>query len=159
MTQRGKSGTPVSRRELLAHIDKWQDVLRLRDWDIRLRMVGTKWRKFGDVKVDWDDKKALVLVNRKPYSNRDVNLEELVVHELLHLKLHAMDQMMLDLLDSLYGEDRDDPKRQFAETQFMTVLEQTVEDLTKALLAADGSGKPLSFDRIERDLQRERRTR
>ncbi len=140
----------VSRKELAALVAKWQDILRLRDWDIRVRIVRRKWRKFGDVEADADDKKAVLLVNHRPYSRADFNLEELVVHELLHLKLDPMDQMLVDLLDSLYGEDEDDPKRRFARTQFMVMLETTVEDLTKALLAAAGSPKPLSFGRLQK---------
>ena len=72
-------------------IEKWQDILRLRDWDIRVRIVETEWRKSGDIKMDMDDKKAVILINNNPKST---NLEELVVHELLHLKLWGMDQML-----------------------------------------------------------------
>jgi len=30
------------------HLCKWQDILRLRDWDIRIKVVCQKWRKLGD---------------------------------------------------------------------------------------------------------------
>jgi hypothetical protein len=75
-------GVNVSKLEEL--ITKWQDILRLRDWDIKLKIVETEWRKSGDIKIDMDDKKAVMLINNNPKST---NLEELVVHELLHLKL------------------------------------------------------------------------
>ena len=56
----------VDRREVEKHLKKWQDILRLRDWDIAVKMVGTKWRKSGDVKVDLDNKKAILLINKNP---------------------------------------------------------------------------------------------
>ncbi len=59
-----------------------------------------------------------------------------------------MDQMLVQLLDAVFGADADEPKRDFAETQFMTLLESTTEDLAKALLAASGSPTPLTFERL-----------
>ena len=47
--------------------------------------------------------------------------------------------MLVQLLDAVFGTDATDPKREFAETQFMQLLESTTEDLAKALLAAGGS--------------------
>ena len=83
------------------------------------------------------------------------HLEEIVVHELIHLRLYAMDQMLVQLLDAVFGADADDPKREFAETQFMTLLESTTEDLAKALLAASGSTAPLTFGRLREEVERE----
>jgi hypothetical protein len=54
----------VGRREVEKHLKKWQTILRLRDWDIAVKMVGTKWRKSGDVKVDLDNKKVILLINK-----------------------------------------------------------------------------------------------
>jgi len=66
-------------------------VLRLSDWDIRIRMQPADWPKSGDILADLEDKKAFVLINECPVSDR---LEQLVVHELLHIELCAMDQML-----------------------------------------------------------------
>jgi hypothetical protein len=143
----------VDRREVEKHLRKWQDILRLRDWDIAVKMVGTKWRKSGDVKVDLDNKKAILLINKNPRTCR--NIEELVVHELLHLKLYGMDQMIDSLLSAVYGSKEDDAKREFAYTQFMVLLESTVEDLTKGYLTAIGSEEALSFDRIQKEVDKE----
>jgi hypothetical protein len=143
----------VDRREVEKHLKKWQDILRLRDWDIAVKMVGTKWRKSGDVKVDLDNKKAILLINENPRTCR--NIEELVVHELLHLKLYGMDQMIDSLLSAVYGNKEDDAKREFAYTQFMVLLESTVEDLTKGYLTAIGSEEALSFDRIQKEVDKE----
>ena len=140
-------------RDILA---RWQPILRLADWDIDLRLVTTPWRKSGDIKVDLDDRKAVLLLNAEP---RSENLEETIVHELIHLRLYAMDQMLVNLLDAVFGADADDPKREFAETQFMTLLESTTEDLAKALLAASASAAPLSFGRLREEVEREIGTR
>ncbi len=131
---------------LEAYLLKWQRLLRLQDWDIRLQVVGAEWRKTGDIKIDQDDKKAVLLFNGK--NPRQENREEVIIHELLHLKLYAMDQMLVQLLDSVFGPDENDPKRAFAETQFMVLLESTVEDLAKSFLALGGDDKTLSFGRV-----------
>jgi len=133
-------------------LTKWQDILRLRDWDIKVELADAKWRKSGDIKMDAEDKKAIMLVNENPKSD---NLEELVVHELLHLKLWDMDQMIEMLINLVYGEDERDPKREFAHAQFMRTLESTVEDLTKGYLAASGCREELSFGRMRRQVEDE----
>ena len=138
--------------EARAALVRWQPILRLADWDIALRLVETPWRKTGDVKIDLDDRKAVLLLRE---SQAAEHLEEVVVHELVHVRLYAMDQMLVQLLDAVFGADASDPKREFAETQFMTLLEATTEDLAKALLAASGSTAPLLFDRLDAEVERE----
>lgn len=133
-------------------LKKWQDILRLRDWDIQIRIVDKSWRKSGDIKMDMDDRKAVMLINKNPKST---NLEELVVHELLHLKLWGMDQMIENLIITVFGDKDEDPKKEFAMTQFFTLLESTVEDLAKGYLAANGVQTPLSFGRLENQIKAE----
>ncbi len=142
----------ISISEIESYLDKWKDILRLRDWDIELEFIKTPWRKSGDIKIDLDDKKAKLLVNNTP---KCTNMEELIIHELLHLKLYAMDQMIEELLNILYGEDENDPKKAFAYGQFMLLLESTVEDLTKGYLSASNSKKPLSFGRLQKEIDKE----
>ncbi len=142
----------MSQDQIAEHLERWQDILRLRDWDIQLEYGPSGWRKSGDIKVDLEDRKAILLINERP---RSENLEELVVHELVHVKLYALDQMLLDLLESIYGENENDPRRHFAYTQFMIALESTTEDLTKALLAAAGRDRDLSFGRLRAEVERE----
>jgi hypothetical protein len=132
---------------LLNYLSKWQDILRLRDWDINLTLVGTDWRKTGDIKIDADDRKAVLMINSS--NPKHANMEEVIIHELLHLKLWGMDQMLEQLMFSIFGEDAADPKQRFAQTQFMTLLESTVEDLTKSFLSLGGSDKNLSFGRVD----------
>jgi hypothetical protein len=144
----------VSEKEVEAHLKKWQDVLRLRDWDILIRIVKTKWRKSGDIKIDLDDKKAVLLINQTPKCESLEELEELVVHELLHLKLYGLDQMIEELLSLVYGKE-ESSKRDFAQTQFMVLLESTVEDLTKGYLASIGNQKNPSFCRLRKSINEE----
>jgi len=82
-------------------------------------------------------------------------LEELIIHELLHLKLYGMDQMIEDLLSIVYGKKEKNPKREFVITQFMILLESTVEDLTKGYLTAIKSQEPLSFGRLQKQIDKE----
>ena len=138
--------------EVAEHLNKWQNILRLRDWDIMIKIVKSKWRKSGDIKIDLEDKKAVLLLN---YAPKCENLEELIIHELLHLKLYGMDQMIEDLLSIVYGKKEKNPKREFAITQFMILLESTVEDLTKGYLTAIKSQEPLSFGRLRKQIDKE----
>ena len=131
---------------------KWQPLLRLGDWDIAVQIVTQPWRKSGDVKIDLDDHKAILLLNEHP---RSENLEEVIVHELVHVKLWALDQMIEELLGAVYGKDEGDPRREFAYGQFMIALESTTEELTKALLAAAQSEAPLSFGRLRGEVEKE----
>ncbi len=142
----------ANKEEIEGYLNRWQDILRLRDWDILIKIVKTRWRKSGDIKIDLDDKKAILLVNHTP---KCTNLEELVIHELLHLKLYGMDQMLESLLSIIFGKKEDDPKKEFAYTQFMVLLESTVEDLTKGYLEAIKSQKPLSFGRLQKAIDEE----
>ncbi|MCA9957152.1 MAG: hypothetical protein KC434_20630, partial [Anaerolineales bacterium] len=133
----------VQEELLHQYLAKWQDILRLRDWDIRLTLVDIEWRKTGDIKIDEDDKNAILMINAA--NPKKENLEEVIIHELLHIKLWGLDQMLERLLFSVFGKDENDPKFDFAYTQFMVLIESTVEDLTKSFLAMGGTNKELSF--------------
>ncbi|HOP26876.1 MAG TPA: hypothetical protein PLM22_06365 [Candidatus Sabulitectum sp.] len=134
---------------------KWQRVLRLSDWDIKLTTVSTDWRKSGDVKIDRDNRMAAVLLHE---SIPEEHLEEVLVHELLHLKVYGMDQMIERLIELLYPEE-EDPGRAFAMDSFMLELETTVEDLTKAMLTAGGENREFWFKRVDRQIDEELRGR
>lgn len=74
------------------YLNKWQDILRIRDWDIKIELVDKEWRKSGDIKIDRDVKQAVLMINN--FNRKHTNLEALVIHELIHLKLWGMDQMI-----------------------------------------------------------------
>lgn len=73
------------------------------------------------------------------------NLEEVIVHELMHLKLYPLDQLTEGLIDAHY--ERETLAHDAIYTQFMIMLEQTVEELAKCYLGAFGENKNLSFGR------------
>ncbi|MCL2593248.1 MAG: hypothetical protein FWD82_07760 [Defluviitaleaceae bacterium] len=134
-------------RDLLKTLEKWQKILRLKDWDIKLELVTKEWRKTGDVKIDQADKTAIMLINN--CNPKQTNIEALIIHELLHIKLWGMDQMIESLLKCVYGEDDEDPKYVFAYTQFMELLEVTTQDLTKGYVELGADDKSVSFGRIQ----------
>lgn len=135
-------------KALEMYLRKWQDILRLRDWDIKYELVNVEWRKTGDIKIDETDRKAILMVNG--YNPKQTNLEALVIHELLHLKLWGMDQMTERLIYSVFGQNEDDPKFKFAYNQFMETLESAVEDLAKGFLSIKGEDKEISFGRVQK---------
>ncbi|EOU1763240.1 hypothetical protein LTX09_002589 [Clostridium perfringens] len=135
------------------YLRKWQERLRLKDWDIKLQLINQEWNKTGDIKIDMTDKKAIVMINN--YNPKENNLEPVIIHELLHLKLWGMDQMIEQLMYLVFGKDENDPKFDFAYTQFMNILESTVEDLYKSFLTLDGEDKKISFERVQKQVDDE----
>lgn len=103
------------------------------------------WRKTGDFKVDCDDKKAVLMLNAA--NPKQENLEEVIVHELMHLKLYPLDQLTESLITTQFEDDT--PAQSFAYRQFFHTLECTVEELTKCWLLEFGEDKTLSFGRCE----------
>ena len=137
----------MERREIEALFDKWCKKLRLNpDWDIRLQLVDDpSWKKTGDFQVDCDDKNAILLLNWT--HPKQENLEEVIIHELMHLKMYPLDQVTESLITSIWPEDS--PAQSFAYTQFFTALEQTVEELTKCFLLEFGDDRKFSFGRCK----------
>lgn len=138
----------TDRAEIQKAFDKWVKKLRLvPDWDIRLEWVeDPSWRKTGDFKVDCDDKKAILLLNG--VDPKQENLEEVLVHELMHLKLYPLDQVTEALIKSNFEEGT--PGYNLAYYGFFGTLEQTVEELAKCFLLEFGENKDLSFGRCRR---------
>jgi hypothetical protein len=139
--------------DMRKYLEKWRKILRLQDWDIRLQTVDRPWRKTGDIKIDVCDKNAILLINI--CNPKQTNLEELIIHELLHLKLYGMDQMLERHINALYGEEDADPKREIIYHEFMVLLESTVHDLTKGFITQCGDDKELSFGRLEKEVEKE----
>ena len=135
----------MDRETVQALFDRWVRRLRIYPaWDVRLEWVeDASWRKTGDIKIDCDDKKAIVLLNGA--NPRQENLEEVIVHELLHLKMYPLDQTTETLIDACFPENT--PEKDFAMAQFFTTLEQTVEELAKCCLLEFGENRDLSFGR------------
>lgn len=137
----------MDRDYVKALFDKWCKKLRIvPGWDVLLEFVeDPAWRKTGDFKIDCDDRKAVLLINAA--NPKSENLEEVIVHELLHLKMYPLDQVTESLIVSSFQEET--PQRDFAYYQFFTALEQTVEELTKCYLLEFGENKELSYGRCK----------
>lgn len=144
---------PVDEKLINECLAKWQPLLSLSDWDIRSVIVHKKvWRKSGDVKIDESNRMAAVMIK----SDLDqAYLEEVVVHELLHIKLWGLDQMIEESLNSLFGKEDSEGKRIFAQGQFMRELEATTQDLTRALLDASGFDGEYLFNRVQKEINGE----
>lgn len=138
----------MHRDELNALLDKWCGRLRITPgWDVQLQLMDDPtYRKTGDIKIDCDDRKAIVILNVSGAGAG--NMEEVLVHELFHLKLYPLDQVTEGLVQSCFEEDS--PAQRFAYTQFFTALEQTVEELAKCFLREAGDDTALDFGRCRR---------
>lgn len=135
----------MTEQEINDLFEKWISILRLKNnWDIKLDLVrDPQFHKTGDLKIDCDDRKAILMLNR--LNPKQENPEEVIVHELLHLKLYPLDQLTEGLIDGHY--QKDSPAYDTIYTQFMTMLEQTVEELTKCCLGSFGENRDLSYGR------------
>jgi len=138
----------MDREEILRLFEKWCEKLRLKNtWDVKLEFVeDVNWRKTGDFKVDCDDKKAILLLNIA--NPKQENLEEVIVHELLHLKMYPLEQVTEALIISNFEEGSN--AYNFAYHQFFVTLEQTVEEMTKCFLFEFGENKELSYGRCNK---------
>lgn len=137
----------MDRAKTQALFEKWCRKLRIvPGWDVLLEFVeDPDWRKTGDFKIDCDDRKAVLMLNT--VNPKQENVEEVIVHELLHLKMYPLDQVTEALIVSNFREGT--PEWDFAYHQFFTALEQTVEELTKCYLLEFGENKELSYGRCK----------
>ena len=138
-----------SKEELTLLFEKYCKKLRITPpWDIRLEFVeDANWRKTGDFKIDCTDQKAILLLN---FANpKQENMEEVIVHELMHIKMYPLDQVTESLITSNFEEGT--PGYNLAYTQFFSTLEQTVEELTKCFLFEFGENKELSYGRCNKE--------
>lgn len=135
----------MDKNQLTALFNKYCKKLRITPgWDVRLQfMEDPDWCKTGDFKIDCDDKKAVLLLNIQ--NPKQENLEEVIIHELMHLKLYPLDQITESLIISSFEEGT--PGYDFAYTQFFVALEQTVEELAKCFLLEFGENKEFSYGR------------
>lgn len=116
----------MTQEELEGLARKWQEILRLRDWEIYVAL--TRARDFeeegqageADIRLPHRIAKIYILdpVDHSPTYWRPLDLEEVLVHELLHLHL-----------EPLWPKDRD--------TGCHVAEEQAVNALARALIALD----------------------
>ena len=139
----------MNREEISALFEKYVRKLRITPaWDVRLELVeDPAWPKTGDFRIDCDDRKAILLLNAA--DPKQENLEEVIVHELMHIKMYPLDQVTESLIASCFEEGS--AAGNFAYQQFFTALEQTVEELTKCFLLEFGENRELSYGRCSRN--------
>ena len=137
----------MEKEQIQALFEKWCRKLRIVPaWDVRLEFVDDPlWRKTGDFKIDCDDRNAVLMLNAA--NPKKENLEEVIVHELLHLKLYPLDQVTESLIVSQFEEGT--PGWNFAYREVFIALEITVEELTKCFLLEFGENKKISFGRCK----------
>ena len=128
--------------------DKYTKKLRIvPEWDIRLEFVeDDDWKKTGDFKIDPTDKKAILMLNAA--SPKDENIEETIVHELMHIKLYPLDQVCESMIINMFEEGS--KEQNFAYQTFYETLEVTVEELAKCFLLEFGENKEFSSGRMEK---------
>lgn len=128
--------------------DKYTKKLRIvPEWDIRLEFVEDEdWKKTGDFKIDPTDKKAILMLNAS--NPKDENIEETVVHELMHIKMYPLDQVCESMIINMFEEGS--KEQNFAYQTFFETLEVTVEELAKCFLLEFGENKEFSFGRMNK---------
>lgn len=133
---------------LTALFEKYIQKLRITPaWDVRLEFVeDPAWNKTGDFKIDCDDRKAILLLNTMNPTQE--NLEEVIIHELMHIKMYPLDQVTESLIANCFEEGSAASK--FAYQQFFMTLEQTVEELAKCFLLEFGEDKEFSYGRCSK---------
>ena len=139
----------MEKEAILSLFEKYIRKLRITpSWDVKLEFVeDPSWPKTGDFKIDCDDRKAILLINA--VNPKQENLEEVIVHELMHIKMYPLDQVTESLIISCFEEGS--AASGFAYRQFFTTLEQTVEELTKCFLLEFGESKEFSYGRCSRE--------
>ena len=138
----------MDREKLTSLFEKYCRKLRITPaWDVKLELIDDPaWTKTGDFRIDCDDRKAVLMLNIN--NPRQENPEEVIVHELMHIKMYPLDQVTESLITSQFEEGT--PASDFAYTQFFNALEQTVEELTKCFLLEYGDNKEFSYGRCRR---------
>lgn len=140
--------TKMDKTELSALFEKYIRKLRITPaWDVKLQFIeDPSWPKTGDFKIDCDDRKAVLLLNI--LNPTQENLEEVIVHELMHIKMYPLDQVTESLIINCFEEGSAASK--FAYQQFFSALEQTVEELSKCFLLEFGENKTFSYGRCSK---------
>ena len=138
----------MDREKITALFEAYIRKLRITPaWDVRLEFVeDPSWTKTGDFKIDCDDRKAILLLNAGNPTQE--NLEEIIIHELMHIKMYPLDQVTESLIANCFEEGS--AASNFAYQQFFMTLEQTVEELAKCFLLEFGENKEFSYGRCSK---------
>ena len=135
-----------NKEELQKRFEELLKIFQFENWNIKLEFIEKDWKNTGNVKVDIEGKTAIVYLNI--FNPKMENLEQVLIHELCHIKLWKLDQYCESLLDATF-EDKDSAAYNFAYDQFMLHLEQTTEELARTYVSMIAENKYLSFNRCE----------
>ena len=108
-------------------LKKWKKNFQLDDWQIILKITDFKRKDFkqsGDIKINLNNKKAILLMTNKPFRNE----ESTIIHELIHLLLWKYDTFSEKIILKNCKEFKGD------HIQYMKELENTVAKLTNIFL-------------------------
>lgn len=131
---------------LQKRFDYFVEKMELSQWNLRLEFVEKDWKNTGNVKVDMDGKTAIVYLN--VFNPKSDNLEEIMVHELCHIKMWKLDLYCESLLDATF-ENKNSKEYKFGYNQFMSALEQTTQEFAKTYTKLLSDNKNLSAKRCE----------
>ena len=120
--------------------------MEMTHWNLKLEFVEHDWKNTGNVKVDMDNKTAVVYLNL--FNPKCENLEEVMIHELCHIKLWKLDLFCESLLDSTF-ENKETTEYKFGYNQFMSALEQTTQEIAKTYTKLLAKNKNLSYNRCQ----------
>lgn len=131
--------------ELESLFQKWCQKLRITpQWDVKLELVeDPEWNKTGDFKIDPTDRTAILMLNAA--NPKQENIEGVIVHELMHIKMYPLDQVCESLIINNFEEGT--KGYDFAYQQFFESLEMTVSELSKCFLLEFGENKTISYGR------------
>ena len=92
----------MEKEQIQALFDKYCRKLRITpQWDVKLELVeDPDWPKTGDFRIDCEDRKAILMLNAR--NPRQDSMEEVIVHELMHIKLYPLDQMTESMILSTF---------------------------------------------------------
>ncbi|MEK9180602.1 MAG: hypothetical protein AAB897_04290 [Patescibacteria group bacterium] len=110
-------------------IKKWKSRLGFSDWKIDAKVTVFKradgFPQDGDFIVNYGKKRATILIGTILKSS----VEEIIVHELVHLMLWPIDQKTMSTIRQLPQS-----KQKRAKSGFLDELEEVVEQITKSFL-------------------------
>src|SRR3989344_7575593 len=110
-------------------VTKWKNRLNFSGWKIDVKIaVFSRTDGFpqqGDFRVNYPKKKATILIG----ANLKSSVEEIVVHELVHIMLWPLDQKMMSAIKRLPKK-----KQKKSEDNFLGKLEKVVGRITKSFL-------------------------
>jgi hypothetical protein len=109
-------------------LKKWKEVLRLQDWEIIIEDIKKPSKKMGDFSLDRDTKSAIVKLD---FSNKKENIEKTLIHELLHIKLIDLDEIIEKTLYELFPKGEKEKGYNIIYNEFLKYLETAIEDLAK----------------------------